>query len=285
MSDALIAAATADDVEHFAKKRFPDEQSRKIYADLAALAPNGPFVAKDAGVPVGIAIAHALEDEWFLSELYVEPSLQTQGIGSDLLAEAARDAGDVTRSGLIRAEEFGSLAFYLRRGIGLQVPVLRLAGAMPHDNELARMAAGEYRFTTEPLDPVSHRTVLTQLDREVRGTARPSDHLYFSEHGRGFVFRREEEIAGYAYVWPNGSIGPLVAASHNYAVQLFAFALAALRGGFGASWCTALVPGSNLRIIRASMRAGLRIEGVRLFASDGGLSDLSLYVGFHALLF
>jgi hypothetical protein len=147
------------------------------------------------------------------------------------------------------------------------------------------MASGQYRFRTEPLDPVAHRGALAQLDREVRGTARPLDHLYFSEHGRGFIFARDEEITGYAYVWPSGRIGPMVVASPAYSVQFLGFALASLHQTFGASWCTMLVPGSNVRVMRAAMKAGLTIESIRLFASDGGLLDLSRYVAFHQLLF
>jgi GNAT superfamily N-acetyltransferase len=282
---ALIAAASGDDIAHFARRRWPDEHSRKLYVDLAHVAPNGAFVAKDEGTPIGVAIPHALEDEWFLSEIYVEPSFQKHGIGWDLLQEASKDAGDVTRSGLLRPDELGGIAFFLRRGVAVQTPVLEISGSIPLENELARMAAGEYRFGTEPLDPVRHRTALGQLDREVRGTARPLDHLYFSENGRGFVFTRDEELAGYAYIWPSGRIGPLVAASPAYLVQLLSFALAALRQTFGASWCTMLVPGNNIRITRAAMRAGLTIGGVQLFASDGGMLDLSRYVGFHPLLF
>jgi GNAT superfamily N-acetyltransferase len=282
---ALIVSATADDIAYFARRRWPDEHSRKLYADLAHVAPNGAFVAKDAGTPVGVAIPHALEDEWFLSEIYVEPSFQTQGIGAQLLSEAANDAGDVTRSGLLEPAEVGGIAFFLRRGVAIQTPVMEIAGPIPHENELARMAAGEYRFITEPLDPVAHRAAVSQIDREVRGTARPLDHLYFSEQGRGFIFRRDEELAGYAYVWPSGRIGPIAAASQTYLVQFLSFALAAVRQTFGASWCTMLVPGTNIRISRAAMRAGLSIQSVRLFASDTGMLDLSRYVGFHQLLF
>jgi hypothetical protein len=68
-------------------------------------------------------------------------------------------------------------------------------------------------------------------------------------------------------------------------VQFFAFALATLRQTFSATWCTTLVPGTNVRIMRAAMRAGLTIEGTRLFASDNALLDLSRYSGFHDLLF
>jgi GNAT superfamily N-acetyltransferase len=283
--NALIVAATADDITHFARRRWNDEHGRKLYVDLAHVAPNGSFIAKDAGAPIGVAIPHALEDEWFLSEIYVEPSFQKHGIGWQLLTEAAKEAGDVTRSGLLEPGELGGIAFFLRRGVAVQTPVMEIAGAIPHDNELARMAAGDYRFLTEPLDPVAHRAAIGQLDREVRGSARPLDHLYFSENGRGFLFRRDEELAGYTYVWPSGRIGPMVAASQTYLVQFLSFALAALRQTFGASWCTMLVPGTNIRVTRAAMRAGLAIEAVRLFASDGAMLDLSRYVGFHQLLF
>jgi GNAT superfamily N-acetyltransferase len=282
----LITQATADDVAHFARRRWRDEHGRKLYLDLAHVAPNGAFVAKDVdGTPIGIAIPHALEDEWFLSDIFVEPSFQKHGIGWQLLTEAAKDAGEVTRSGLLEAGELGGIAFFLRRGVSVQTPIVEVNGTVPHENELARMAAGEYRFVTEPLEPVHHRAAIGQLDREIRGSARPLDHLYFSENGRGFIFRRDEELAGYVYVWPSGRVGPMAAASQTYLVQFLAFALATLRQTYGASWCTMHVPGTNIRIMRASMRAGLNIEAVRLFASDGGMLDLSRYIGFHSLLF
>ena len=285
MAETLIVRADADDVAYFARRRRRDEHGRKLYIDLAHVAPNGVYVAKDEGTAIGIAIPHGLEDEWFLSEIFVEPSFQKQGIGWQLLTEAAREAGDVTRSGLLEPLEMGGIAFFMRRGVSLQVPVVEISGSIPHENEIARMAAGEYRFMTEPLDPVGHRAALSQLDREVRGSARPLDHLYFCEQGRGAIFVRDDEIAGYAYTWPSGRIGPIVAASQAYSVQFLAFALAALRQTFGASWCTMLVPGTNIRVTRAAMRAGLNIDSVRLFASDGGLHDLSRYVGFDPLLF
>lgn len=282
---ALIVPASADDVARFARRRWADEHSRKLYVDLAHVAPSGVFVAKDQGTPVGIVIPHALEDEWFLSEIYVEPSFRTHGVGWQMLTEAAREAGDVTRSGLLEPAELGGIAFFLRRGVAMQTPVAQVAGPIPHENELARMAAGEYRFHTEPLDPVAHRTALAQLDRDVRGSARPLDHLYFSEHGRGFIFARDSEVIGYAYAWRSGRIGPMVVSSSAYAIQMLAFALAALRQTFAASWCTLLVPGTNIRVMRAAMKAGLALDCVRLFASDGAMVDLSRYVGFHQLLF
>ena len=243
------------------------------------------MVAVDEGTPIGIAFAHAREDEWFLSELYVEPSFRQQGIGLGLLEEAARGAGDVVRSGYLGASDPEALAFFVRRGVALRAPVLELSGEVPHDNELVRIAAGEYRFHAVPLDLNAHRHALVQLDRETIGCDRLLDHAYFAEHASGTVFVRESEIVAYAYGWPSGTIGPMAAASPAYAVQVFGFALAALRQQYGATWCRVMVPGSNIRLARAATRAGLRIEGAGVFASDATAHDLSRYAAFDPLLF
>lgn len=286
MSDEQqILRATADDVAYFASRRTGDEHARRLYVDFAATAPNGAYAARDAGTPVGIAIAHAQEDEWFLSELFIEPSFRGRGLALQLLEEVARDAGDVARGGLLDPAELASLAFYLKLSVALQTPVVRVAGAIPREEELVRIAAGEHRFTTAALDPDALAGALASLDRETRGTARPRDHAYFAANAHGTAFFLQNEFVGYCYVWPSGRIGPLAAASATYLVQLLGYALATLRAVAGATWCTALVPGTNVRVMRAFIKAGLAIEDVRVFASDAPMLDLSRYVGFHELLF
>jgi hypothetical protein len=268
-----------------AARRWPDESSRQLYINLADGAPRGAWVARDEGTPIAIGFAHALEDEWFLSELYVEPSFRRQGLGSRILREVARDAGDVSRSGMLDAANTDGMAFFLRLGVGLHVPVLRVAGEIPKEDDLLPMAAGEYRFVTMPIDPQAHATVLSALDREARGTARPNDHASFAQVASGTLLLLNDECVGYVYVWPDGRIGPMIAASGAYLTQFFGFALVALRRTYGASWCQALVPGSNVRVMRAAVRIGLQLDQVRIFASDLPQIDLSRYVGFHALAF
>ncbi|MDP9110752.1 MAG: GNAT family N-acetyltransferase [Candidatus Eremiobacteraeota bacterium] len=286
MADAQeILRATTDEVDDFARRRTNDEHSQRLYRDLATTAPNGAIVAKDAGAPVGIAIAHAQEDEWFLSDIFVEPSFRGRGLALQLLRSAAADAGDVARSGLVYPSELASAAFYLKLGVPLQTPVVRIAGAIPRDEELARIAAGEYRFTTAALDPERFGSALAALDRETRGTARARDHAYFQANAHGTAFFLENEFIGYAYVWPSGRIGPLAAVSATYLVQLLGYAMATLRSVAGATWCTAVVPATNVRIMRAVLKAGLTIEETCMFASDAPMLDLSRYIGFHPLLF
>jgi len=284
-SAPAIGLATDDDVAHFAGRRCSDEHERALYYHLAETSPRGVFVAKDEGTPIAIAIAHELQDEWFLSEFFVEPSFRRAGLGHALLAEVAREAGDVSRSGMLQTTESGGLAFFARHGVPIQTPVLAVSGPIPKEDELLRLAAGENRFRTEMIDPIGHRSALSALDRETRGAARPDDHRYFAENAHGVAFYLQNEYVGYAYVWENGRIGPIAVQSATYATQVYGFALAALAGVYRASWCTALLPGTNLRVLRAAISAGLAIDSVRLFASDNAMIDLSRYVGFHRLLF
>jgi len=280
-----IGPATADEVAYFARRRTSNEHDARLYVDLAHVAPSGVFVARDEGTAIGIAMPHALEDEWFLSDLYVEPSFRGRGLGLSLLTAAAEGAGAVTRAGVLDPSLLEGLAFYSRVAVPMQMPLLEVAGEVPRASELEKMAAGEHRFGAVPIDPMAHATALNQLDREVRRSARPADHLYFADNAKGFVFTREAEIAGYAYVWPSGRIGPMASVSHNYSVQMLAYALAALRATYYAEWCTLLVPGVNTKVLRAAMKARLRIAGTKIFASDNIISDLTRYIGGGSLMF
>ncbi len=281
----LVARANEDDVAEIARRRWSDSETRRLYFYLASVAPNGAWVARDEGTPIGIAVAHQLETEWYLSDLYVEPSFRGRGLGGRLLAEAARDAGDVTRSGFLDPAELGGIAFFARRRVPARMPVLRFAGRIPKEEQLAALALGEHRFETEPLDPVRHRFALDALDAETRGSARHADHLYFAANASGSAFLVHGELVGYAYVWPDGTIGPLASFSPSYVVAFLAFGMLALARMHGASWCKALVPAVNVRVARAAAEVGLKIEGVQLFAGDSGEMDMSRYVGYHSLLF
>lgn len=279
MSGLAISEATGDEVRGYADRRFADAFSREIYPGSAA------WVAKDDGTPVGIAIVRDSEDERVIADLYVEPSFRGQRLGAELLDAALGSAEDRTRTALMRSGDGAAVALLARHGIAALEPVYRLAGAIPKDDDLLAIAAGEHRFSTQPVDAATHASALAQLDREVRGSERGADHARFANVARGLLFSFGEELAGYAYLWPSGRIGPLAAASPSYAPQFLAFAMASLRREFGASWCSTLLPGSAMRTMRAALRAGLRVEDHFAFASDGRLRDLARYAGLDALLF
>ncbi len=283
MSDLTIGVAGGDEVRSIQRRRNCDDAAIRL--SLTSAERGTVWVARDGSEGVGIAVAHDSEGERYVGDLFVEASYRRTGVGGALLAEAFSDAGDRSRAMHVDPADAASLVLGLRHRMLLREPILRLAGAIPREEELAKMAAGDYRFEVDAIDPVSHGFGLRGLDVQTRGTTRDVDHDEFARSATGHAFFLRGEFIGYGYVWPDGRIGPLACASHAYLVQIFAYALLSLARTYGASWCTALIPGSNVRIARAALRAGLTIEGVSLLAADAFQGDLSTYVGYHALLF
>ena len=118
---------------------------------------------------VGIAVAHDSGDERYVGELFVEPSYRGQGIGARLLAAAFEDAGDADRMMLLDASDPAAVALALRFGAAPRETVLRFAGAIPREEELAKMAAGQYRFEVDTIDADRHAPGLDEMDRQARG--------------------------------------------------------------------------------------------------------------------
>jgi len=283
VSDLAIGLAAADEIRAIQRRRNCDDTALRLA--LASAERGTVWIARDAAEGVGIAVAHDSEAERYVGDLYVEPSYRGSGVGSELLGAAFSDAGDRTRAMLVDPGDAGGVALAFRQRMMLREPIVRFAGAIPREEELAKMAAGDYRFEVDTIDPVSHSFGLRGLDAQTRGTTRDADHEQFAAGATGHAFFLRGEFIAYGYVWPDGRIGPLACASQAYLVQIFAYALLSLTRTYGASWSTALVPGSNLRIARAVLRAGLRIEAVSLLTGNAFQGDLSTYVGYHSLLF
>jgi GNAT superfamily N-acetyltransferase len=284
VSDVWVGAANAADVSAIAARRSFDERGFRL---SAAFAQDGnAWCARDESETIGLALVHVSSDERYVGDLFVEPSFRSAGIGAQLLDAALEDGGaGATRTIMLEAGDAAGVALALRRRIAVRTPVLRLAGAIPREDALAAMAAGDYRFEIEAIDPARHGFSLDALDRETRGAARPLEHARFVESAHGSAIFRNDEFVAYAYAWPDGRIGPVAAVSAVYLVQVLALSLVTLQRQYGASWCSAFVPATNVRLARAALRSGLRIAGANLFASDSSEADLSRYAGFHPLLF
>lgn len=280
-----ITVASAEDVRAYGERRFPDTFSRTLYSDGFESMQCRAWVARDEGTAIGIAISRDLEMQRFVADLYVEPSFRGAGIGSRLLEAATDGADDRALATTCDLGDASAIAILTQRGMSVRETVVRMSGEIPRDDDLLTLAAGDYRFGTERLDPGTHAFALAQLDRETRGTAREIEHVFLATRATGLVFSIEDEIVGYAYLWPSGQIGPVAVASGAYGVQIFAFAMAALRREHGASWCTAAIPASNLRVLRTALRAGLRIEPGFALAGDAPIGELARYIGLHPAMF
>ena len=191
---------------------------------------------------------------------------------------------DAGRAMILQVADAAALSLALRFRMAPNEALLRFAGAIPREEELAKMAAGDYRFEVASVDAAMHAGALNELDRQARGSSRAGEHEEFVRNATGHAFFLGGECIGYAYVWPDGHLGPMACASEAYLVQIFAYALVTLQRNYSATWCTALVPGSNRRIARAALRAGLRIEESFLLAHDSFIGEMSTYIAYHRML-
>jgi len=278
-----ILRASEDDIAYFASRRWADDIGRRLYRHLGEHSEHGAWIFRDESTPVGIAFAHGNGESLYLSELFVEVSFRGTGLGGALCAAALGESSDACA--LVDPIDFAAAALAARHRLLLLEPVLRVAGRIPKEDTLAALAFGAYRFRAAPIDPVRHRYAIGALDRETRGYERSADHELFASIATGNALFLDDECVGYAYVWPDGRVGPLAVSSGAYAPAVFAFALMRLASTYGASWCTAGVPGSNLRILNAAHAIGLRIDTARFVAGRGERMDLTRYVGYHPLLF
>jgi GNAT superfamily N-acetyltransferase len=283
VSDVGVGRGSVDEVRAIQVRRCLDAAAVRASLELAEA--GSAWVARDQSEIVGVAIGRASNEELFAGDVFVEASYRGQGVGRALLGAAFGEGGDTFRSMLTDPADPSSLALAALYGLSLQTPVLRLAGAIPKEEELARMAAGDYRFEVDAVDALRHGFALDALDRETRGATRPGEHAAFAREATGNLFLLNGEAVAYSYVWPDGRIGPIAASSAAYLLQLFAYALVTIQRAHGASWCTLWVPGTNLRVLRAALHAGLRIEESLAIASDAVMPDLSRYVGAHRIIF
>jgi GNAT superfamily N-acetyltransferase len=277
-----IVTASVDDVRALGRRRNLDDLSVRLSLESAER--GSAWSARDQREVIGIAVARDFEEERYVGDCFVEPSYRGQGVGTALL-QAIFETSDLTRTAPVNPNDAAAIALALQFQLAPRDLVMRFAGTIPREEQLAKMAAGDYRFEVATVDPAAHRFALDELDHHTRGTTRPAAHAAFALAACGHAFFLSGECVGYAYVWPDGRIGPLACASEAYLAQIFAYALVTLTRSYSASWCTLLVPGSNRRIARAAMREGLRIEESFLLACNAFVADLSTYAGYHRLLF
>ncbi|MEX2458789.1 MAG: GNAT family N-acetyltransferase [Actinomycetota bacterium] len=209
--------------------------------------------------PIGFGTAIRREDAWFLSQLFVRPDAQSVGLGARILDEllARPEATGARVRCVVSSSDPRAFGLYLSRGMlpgWLMVQFLR-RGAPPVAPE------------SEPDVLVdSDQGEIDVLDREVRGWARTVDHGLLRRIGTGHALRREGQLAAFAYVQPNGRVGPLVARDESSLIEMVD--LADVRAGAGAIWSVA---SSSPALVRRLLQLGYRPGWISTFCADGAV--------------
>jgi GNAT superfamily N-acetyltransferase len=242
---------------------------------LVAVRPGAAGIGNSAEQIVGFGIAAQRERIWFLSQLYVLPQHQGQGIGRALLTQILPSLGPEGDAGESEAvpkpaskPEPGVLAMctdsaqpvsnalYSRFGIVPRVPVFNLVGT-PNPANLSRLPAGVEAVAFGNSDPSA---AIDAVDRTILGYAHAADHAHLRATGRtGFVYRSDGgDLLGYGYSSEAGRFGPVALLDETLTAPVLGHLMHTIRPR-GAT--TVWVPGANDRAMVAFLRAGLRIEG------------------------
>lgn len=166
---------------------------RPLFEHLAATADQW-IVAEDEsrGTIVGYARSILRDGVRELTEFFVDPRVQSSGVGRGLLARAFPDVGARHRA-IVATIDPRAIASYLRTGLtarlamtGYEAPprTVRIATDLVHE---------PIPPTAPPLDD------LAAIDRAVLGFRRDADHRWLAAERPGRLYRRGDAAVGYGY--------------------------------------------------------------------------------------
>lgn len=244
--------------------------------------PEGSFVAHDRkGKLVGFAMSLIREDEWFLAFLFVDPTLQSKGLGQKLLDKAMRygKKNGCKRWALVTfSYNPQAIAVYTKMGMPPQRPLLTMERKRAKGKSFKKLRV-PIKLTMKKITDEKYINRLTSLDRRARQLARPEEHFFWlsDENYDTLIFHDGKKLAGYAVVNSRGMVAPVVASEPKYLVSLLAHAV---EWGVaqGHKYQIMFVQGEQLEVIRMLMKAGFHIDETTLFMASEQVSDPKLYI-------
>ena len=213
--DALRKALAMEPMVH------DDEATQQRIRHLLATDAPGSWVASEDGRLVGFTQAQVRQDCWILAHLFIDPALQSKGIGTQLLAQATTHGFDVP-VGLIGATaDPKAIRQYVR------LPGFRAYPTLAAYGTIDRSKLDE-SFGHEVVEGTARELAATfEIDSKVRRGAHGSDLLLLIDLGHRLLLIPER---GYALV-TNETIGLLAATDEDAAKQLLVAGLSQISSG------------------------------------------------------
>jgi len=163
------------------------------------------WVAEDQGEIIGFSRSIVRDGIRQLSELFVHPERQAQGIGKRLL-DASFSVEGVHNRVVIGTSDIPALTRYLKSGVKIRFTIydwFRKPEIVPFETDLAIES-----FTATP----ENLAVLNAMDQIILGYTRKNDHVWLCKNRQGYFYRRDGQVVGYSYV--SHRAGP-IAMLHN----------------------------------------------------------------------
>ena len=168
-------------------------EERKSLYDHLALTAELFWVAESEDGMVGYARSILREGHLELTEFFVHPGRQSQGVGKNLLSRAFPPDGFSNRT-VIASSDTRAQVLYMKNKVYPRFPIMYFSSP-PETTP----------FTTDlTFQPMSHSgdtlTVLAQIDHTLLGYQRDVDHLWLASNRQGFLYLRQGQPVGYGYI-------------------------------------------------------------------------------------
>jgi GNAT superfamily N-acetyltransferase len=234
------------------------------------------WVADDPGSPgTIIGMARSIERGGLLelTEFFVAPGQQSQGLGRALLERAFPVGRGDVRS-IIATTDVRALGRYYRADTVARFPYMTVGGPPAADAPHGELASEP--LTAEP----QAIAAVTDVERAVIGFPRGEPELrWLIEHREGWLYRSGPTVAGFAFVGQRGS-GPIAAFEPRHLPDILGH-VEARAAAIGLEKLELEVPAPNATAVRHLLGRGFRIDPwINVLMSNKPFGQFDRYIGF-----
>jgi GNAT superfamily N-acetyltransferase len=207
----------------------------------------------DTGAIVGYGRSIERGGLFELAEFFVVPTNQSAGIGRALLDRAfPMDRGDI-RS-IIATTDVRALSRYYRAGTVARFPMWSLGGTPS-----TAQPSGDLTAHAIDIESVEDMRALTAIDASVLEYSRQESEIrWLLESREGFLYRRDAEVMGFAFVG-SGGVGP-IAVLHAADLPDVLLHVEAHAMATDIQWLDFQVPAPNEVATRHLLSRGFRLD-------------------------
>jgi GNAT superfamily N-acetyltransferase len=240
--------------------------------------PTGLWVAEADGAVLGFGFSWMCDRFWFLAQLFVEPGGQGAGLGQALLSRTLEQAArrQAENTALITfAYNRASTGLYIRHGMYPREPLYYMQAPASR----LRLPDPVPGLEVAPIDAsLPPPAWLGRIDAPVLGFQRESHHAMLLAGGAtalGFACAGRQ--VAYAYIAPNGHVGPVAIMPGEDVGAIICAALRAALSG-GSDLVSIIMPGCCGPGMASAVACGLRIEEPYVLLAARPFGDWNHYI-------